>query len=170
MYFGTTVLKPQMAPDSKVQTDEAYIILNFFKTSAESVTATLDTPTTTLAARVGQQVSITVRGDYTSLTTGSSTHPIVRVAAAVTAQPSAGSVVYPTLTAIVLADTDMGFATTGTAVGSTAIATSTTVTGTSSSVASLNYSGYADRTISGSDQDLATLTFTPVATANKRIA
>jgi len=142
---------------------EAYVVLNIIQTSAEAVSVSLDNSSTTLAARVNQQVSITPTGDYTSLTTGSASHPVMRIAGAITNQPS-GSLIYPTLTAVSLAETDFVFATTGTSVGSTAISTSTTVDGTASGVATINYSGYADKTISGSDASLATLTFTPTKT------
>ena len=139
---------------------EAYVVLNVIQTSAEAVTVSLVNASTTIAARVNQQVSITPTGDYTSLTTGSASHPTMRIAASITSQPS-GSLIYPTLTAVSLAETDFVFATTGTSVGSTAISTSTTVDGSASGVASINYSGYADKTISGSNASLATLTFTP---------
>ena len=146
--------------DSKFGADEAYAQVTFFKTTAEAVTATLDTPTTTIAGRTGQQVTITPRGDLTSLTVGSASHPVLRIAAAITTQP-ATSLVYANLAAIVPADTDLGFADTGTTVGTTAAAVTTGSTGSASAVATINYSGFGNTVVSGSDANLGTVTFTP---------
>ena len=155
--------------DSKFGADEAYAQVTFFRTSAEAVTATLDTPSTTIAGRTGQQVTISPRGDLTSLTVGSAGHPVLRIAAAITSQPT-GSVVYPTLNAIVPADTDLGFADTGTTVGTTAAAITTGSTGSSSALATINYSGFGNTVVTGTDTPLGTLTFTPTVAGTYTVA
>jgi hypothetical protein len=146
--------------DSKFGADEAYAQVTFFKTSAEAVTATLDTPTTTIAGRTGQEVSITPRGDLTTLTVGSASHPVLRIAAAITTQP-ATSLVYANLAAIVPADTDLRFADTGTTVGTTAVVVTTGSTASASAVATINYSGFGNTVVGGNDANLGTVTFTP---------
>jgi hypothetical protein len=60
------------------------------------IKATLNTPTTTLAARVGQQVSFNVTGTTAATTAVTNAIPTLTMAAAITSQP-AGSTVYPTI-------------------------------------------------------------------------
>jgi trimeric autotransporter adhesin len=60
------------------------------------IRATLNTPTTTLAARVGQQVSFNVTGTTAATTAVNDAIPTLTMAAAITSQP-AGSTVYPTI-------------------------------------------------------------------------
>jgi hypothetical protein len=133
-------------------------------------TATLDNPTTTIAGRVGQEVSITVRGDVAAVTAGGAQiSPILSVAAAMTSQPS-GSSVYPKLTGIpagdpgtnltymscglVYADADSQAACDG---GNTNAST-----GSSTTVATINYSGDTNTAIVEQlDKTLATLSFVP---------
>jgi hypothetical protein len=146
--------------DSKYTDTEAYAQVTFYQTSAAAVTATLDTPTTTIAGRTGQQVSITPRGDLTTLTVGSASHPVLRIAAAITTQP-ATSLVYANLAAIVPADLDLRFADTGTTVSTTAAVVTTGSTASASAVATINYSGFGNTVVSGSDANLGTVTFTP---------
>jgi len=111
---------------------------------------------------VNNQMTITPTGDLTTFAASTSTYPILRVATAITSQPSA-SAVNPTISAVGTLDGDLTFADTGITVGSTAVSTSTGTAGTSSSVSTINYSGYSNSGIIGTDVSLGTITFTPTA-------
>jgi hypothetical protein len=74
--------------DQKYTTGEAYVQLTVYKSSAASSTITLGTAITTLAGRVGQQVSITPTGTTAANTTANgTTYPLARIAASITSQP-----------------------------------------------------------------------------------
>ena len=127
--------------------------------------ATLNTATTTYAARVGQQISIDIKGNIAvGVAAATNDSQGLSVAAAITAQP-AGSTVYPTLT---VADgtalgTNLTYQTVGLlyddADGSGAGLIST---GSSTTVATVNHTSDANEAIVAQDgATLAALSFTP---------
>ena len=141
----------------------------------QAVVATLNTATTTYAARVGQQVSIGLTATSAASATLAAALPYLTVAASITSQP-AGSTIYPSLThaadwtngTVVLANNGAGLAIDA-ARGSTAstntAATALTDTGDATKVATISYAAdtqsgtaYAAQTATTA---LATLTFTP---------
>ena len=141
-----------------------------YQTDAVATAAVLDTATTTYAGRVGQQVTITPTGDITDYAGEVQKHSVFRLATSITSQPAAaagGTTVYPTISAVTSLDGDLGFATTGTTIGTTAVATSTGTAGDSASVSTINYSGLGGATgslvpVSGAaGANLATVIFTP---------
>ena len=128
------------------------------------LSATLDNASTTLAGRVGQQVSIAVTGSIAISTASTATFQGYSVAAAITAQPST-STVYATIGAPSSAPgTLLGFHGIGLNAGSTALATGSTSTGTSTTVATVNV-GMAEQAAAtgavAAGTTLATITFTP---------
>ena len=145
-------------------------------TSAAGV-LTLTNTDTTIAGRIGQQVSITINATAGLVTTGAGAIPTTSVAAVINSQP-AGSAVYPTLAcvaAIEAGTTDYDNCSTdrsstggsGSLPGryffDTAGATTTTIAGTATYPATINYSMDTGEdaeatTVAGS---VATLTFTP---------
>jgi hypothetical protein len=149
---------------------EGYLLLTVVRSTAQASVATLGTSTTTYAGRVGQQVSISPTATVLANTTADGTvHPQLRIATAITSQPSVPSgqsVVYPKIAAENLTGytyADVAGATTLTQTGDTSGVTST---GSATVVASIDYSAKADVNISAvtSETKLATVTFTPVAT------
>ena len=141
----------------------------------QAVVATLNTATTTYAARVGQQVSIGLTATSAASATLAAALPYLTVAASITSQP-AGSTIYPSLThaadwtngTVVLANNGAGLAIDA-ARGSTAAtntaAAALTDTGDATKVATISYAAdtqsgtaYAAQTATTA---LATLTFTP---------
>jgi hypothetical protein len=139
------------------------MILTVYKTTAEAITATLDNSTTSFAARLNQQVSISPTGDITTSTAADTTHPVLRMAATINSQP-AGSLVYPTLSAVTSLDSDLAFADSGETIGTTAVSSTTGAVATSAtSITGINYSGKSYVAITGTDVTLGTLTFTPTA-------
>jgi hypothetical protein len=146
---------------------EEYANITVFLSSPLSAGLTLGTASTTLAGRVGQEVSISPTVITAEVASGSASFPLARIAAAITTQPTpptGASVVYPKITSLgsltgyLYANTD------GTA-GSTAISASTNTTSTSSTVASIDYSGDPGVSVSATttQASIGTITFTPVA-------
>jgi len=128
------------------------------------LSATLDNATTTLAGRVGQQVSIAVTGSIAISTASTASFQGYSIAAAITAQPST-SAVYATIGAPSSAPgTLLGFHGVGLNAGSTALATGSTSTGTSTTVATINV-GMAEQAAAtgavAAGTTLGTITFTP---------
>jgi hypothetical protein len=147
-----------------VAADDILITLDVQTVEASAVTATLDTATTTIAGRVGQQVTITPTADLTTLAAAGYKFPLLRVAASLTSQPVVpvgASVVYPTISAVTSLDADLPFADTASTIGTTAVATSTGAAADASGPTSINYSGYGFVDVSGTDVNLGTVTFTP---------
>jgi hypothetical protein len=127
--------------------------------------ATIDNATTTLAGRVGQEVSITVTADIAALTTSTAQEPGLSIAAAITSQP-ASSAVYPTLTGSASYDLGGTSGYTTTTTGLTyddADAGTVAQTGTASAVATLNYAtAGSNLDIDAADNEtVGVLTFTP---------
>jgi hypothetical protein len=134
------------------------------------MTVTLDSTSTSIAGRVGQQISIPVTGGNTA-TTGASGNPVLSIAAAITSQP-ATSAVYAALGSVATG-TIAGVTTrletidSGLTYGSTATTTLTaTNVGTSSTVATVNYSSASDQSGSAmpiipAGSALGTVFFTP---------
>jgi hypothetical protein len=127
---------------------------------------TLDTATTTLAGRVGQQVVINVTGTTPSIVTGSLTNSLatLSIAAALTSQP-ASSNVYPTIRAATSAiGTNLTLAKGGnTLVGAATNAVTITDEGTSSHVAVMNYVAATETlaVAAVTADDLGSVIFTP---------
>jgi hypothetical protein len=136
------------------------ITLTVQRTVGDAVTATLDNASTNIAGRVNNQVTITPTGDFGTHTPSSSTPPVFRVAAAITSQPT-DSAAQPTLTTATSAPEASFVYADATDPGTTAYASFTSTEGTSSVPTSVNYSGLPLEAISGSDANLARLTFTP---------
>ncbi len=154
----------QATAGNYVAADDVLIKVTVYQTSAEAVSATLDTTTTTYAGRIGQQVTISPTADLTSTTAAHTAHPVLRVAAAMTSQPAApagGSSVYPTISAVSTLDSDLLYADTVSTVSTTTVATSTGAAADNAGPTSINYSGEANVVISGTDVVLGTVTFTP---------
>jgi hypothetical protein len=138
--------------------------------AATVMTVTLDSTSTSIAGRVGQQISIPVTGGNTA-TTGASGNPVLSIAAAITSQP-ATSAVYAALGSVATG-TIAGVTTrletidSGLTYGSTATTTLTaTNVGTSSTVATVNYSSASDQSGSAmpiipAGSALGTVFFTP---------
>jgi len=149
----------------------AFIQIVVYQSTATASTATLGTTTTTLAGRVGQQVTITPTAAPAANTIANGINfPQFSVAASITSQPTVPtgqSTVYPKITAVTTAMTGLGYvyAKSGLTAGSTAASTSTSSTGDASTVASINYSANPGTSISVSTTQSAigTVTFTPVA-------
>jgi hypothetical protein len=134
-------------------------------TVALQQTVTLDNASTTIAARVGQQVSISVTGSMpANSATLASTVKIASIAAAITSQP-ATSAVYPTLapasSAPVATFDQFGI---NLAAGSSALAsTGSTSVGTATNVATITYTAEAAEAVAAAAAGTAfgTVTFTP---------
>jgi hypothetical protein len=127
--------------------------------------ATLNTATTTYAARVGQQISFDIKGDIAAgVTAATNDSQGLSVAAAITAQP-AGSTVYPTLT--VAAGTDLGTNLTYQTAGllhddADGSGSGLVSTGSATSVATVNHTSDANEAIAAqAGATLAALSFTP---------
>jgi len=108
-----------------------------------SVPFTLDNTNTTIAGRVGQQVSVAITGTFGAKTAATSTALISGLAATMTSQPS-GSNKYPTLTAPAAAFGATGdivlYASTDEVLYDTQLVTSApSEEGTASDVANINY-------------------------------
>jgi hypothetical protein len=148
-----------------VVADDILITLDVKTSAAVPVVATLDNATTTIAGRVGQQVTITPTADLTTLAAATGApYPVLRVAAAMSSQPSVstgGSLAYPTLAAVTSLDANLVFANAGSTIGTQAVATSVTSLADATGPASINYSGYGFVGVAGTDVTLASLTFTP---------
>ncbi len=129
--------------------------------------ATLDSTTTVLAGRVGQQVSIPVLATPTAVTASGTNSTVLSFAAAITSQP-AGSALYADITPRTSAIlTNLVYAATGvTAAGTTAIANATKISGSSTRAARVNYAT-ADRNantaadLAATQANFGTITFTP---------
>ena len=132
--------------------------------TVQVLTATIDNSSTTVAARVGQQVSISATGTIAALAAGTATVKTLGIAAAFTAQPATSNI-YPTLAPAAAApETTLGYYGVGLTAGSTVISAGSTSTGTSSSVATINYMQAVTSTAVAavtSSTALATVTFTP---------
>jgi len=103
--------------------------------------ATLDTATTTYAARVGQEIAIPVTGSAAAQTNAATKYGALSIAATITSQP-AGSAIYPTLDSVKAAlGTDLDFVNAGLVydTNATAIATGVSSTGSATAVATVNY-------------------------------
>jgi len=132
---------------------------------------TLDTAVTTLAGRVGQEVSITLTGDIAENTTTAA--PAISIAATISSQP-AGSALYAKLTAVDPTSTSpnhnakygvLDYQSKGLSYEE-ATATSTSgyavSEGSATTVATISYAGDTnDDVVAASDATLGTLTFTP---------
>ena len=127
---------------------------------------TLDTATTTLAGRIGQQVVINVTGTTPSVVTGSLVNSLatLSIATALTAQPT-GSSIYPTIRAATSAiGTGLTEAKGGNTLASAATnAVTITDVGTSSHVAVMNYVAdeETDAVTAVTADDLGSVIFTP---------
>jgi hypothetical protein len=120
---------------------------------------TLDNTATTIAARIGQQVSVTLTGDVAENTTTNPAQPGLSIAVAFNAQPS-GSTVVGTLTA----DTAIGSILTYANPGLTYADSDGTQTSDTSSTApaTINYAGDTNEDVTSlSDEGLGVFTFTP---------
>ena len=104
--------------------------------------ATLDTATTTYAARIGQQIEIAVTGSVAASAAGATKIHALSMAATLTSQP-AGSTIYPTIAGVTAAlGTTLDKAHTGLVYDdSDAITTERTMAGTATTVATINYTG-----------------------------
>jgi len=128
--------------------------------------ATLDTATTTYAARVGQEIAIPVTGSAAAQTNAATKVGALSIAATITSQP-AGSAIYPTLDSVKSAlGTDLDFVNAGLVydTNATAIATGVSSTGSATAVATINYSAGTeneDPTAIAAGTTLATVKFTP---------
>jgi len=126
------------------------------------VSATLDTATTTLAGRVGQQVSITPTATWSASTGSTDVASVLSFAASLTGQPST-SAIYPTITSVITVGS-LGFfqGGTGLTIGGTAISSAIGAAGTSSTVSTINYYGVEDAGhTAGATASVGTVTFTP---------
>ena len=127
--------------------------------------ATLNTATTTYAARVGQQISINITGDIAvGVAAAANDSQGLSVAAAITAQP-AGSPIYPTLT--VASGTDLGTNLTYQTVGllhddADGSGSGLVSTGSATTVATVNHTSDTNEAIVvQAGATLATLSLTP---------
>jgi hypothetical protein len=127
--------------------------------------ATLNTATTTYAARVGQQISFDIKGNIAEgIAAATNDSQGLSVAAAITAQP-AGSTVYPTLT--VASGTALGTNLTYQTVGllhddADGTGSGLISTGSATTVATVNHTTDANEAIAAeAGATLAALSFTP---------
>jgi trimeric autotransporter adhesin len=127
---------------------------------------TLDQSTTTYGARVGNQISITVRGDIAANTVVAGSSVALSIAAAMTEQPSS-SAVYPSLVSLG-ANVATNFTKIGIGLGfdgkagGQAATTAGSSTATASQPAQLNLVGVDNADITATDDtNVATLIFTP---------
>jgi hypothetical protein len=149
-----------------VQADDILITLNIGTNVVTPVVATLDTATTTLYGRVGQQITISPTADLTTLAAAGRTFPSLRVAASVTSQPAVptgSSLVYAKINAVTTLDDDLVFANTGSTIGTTGENVTTGVAADATGPTAINYSGFGNVAVTGTDVTLGTITFTPVA-------
>jgi hypothetical protein len=125
---------------------------------------TLNTPTTTYAARVGQQIAINITGATTAVTPATGAIATISIAAAITSQP-AGTVVYPTVRAATSAiGTGVTVAKGGNTLADAATnAVSITDAGSATHTAVMNYAGTAATTAvtAVAADDLGSVVFTP---------
>jgi trimeric autotransporter adhesin len=157
-------VQPGTGTSNYVAGTDILITLNIGTNIATPVVATLDSSTTTIAGRVGQQVSIRPTADLTTLAAAARTFPTLRVAASLTSQPAVpagGAVVYPQINAVTTLDSDLVFADSGTTIGTTAESASTGVAADATGPSAINYSGFGNVAVSGTDVVLGTVTFTP---------
>jgi hypothetical protein len=130
------------------------------------LTATLDNASTTIAGRVGQQVSIDVTGSVAAGSSGTAnTFAGYSLATALTTQP-ATSTVYPTIAApaTAIASGTLAYHGVGLNAGSTVLSTGSSSTGTASSVATVNVTqAVKDTAVTAvvAGTTLGTVTFTP---------
>jgi hypothetical protein len=127
--------------------------------------ATLDTATTTYAARIGQQIEIGVTGSVAASAAGATKIHALSIAATLTSQP-AGSTIYPTIAGVTSAlGTTLDKAHTGLVYDdSDAITTERTMAGTATTVATINYTGDTNNealTAIAAGTTLAKVRFTP---------
>jgi hypothetical protein len=129
---------------------------------------TLTNTNTTLAGRVGQQVSFDVTGTWAAVTSAASAVATVSIAAAITTQP-ATSAVYASIVSAgsapetALATVSPGLLATGSTIAN-GLAAGLTSTGTASSVATMNYAtdtGTTNLVGVTTAKGLGTITFTP---------
>jgi len=126
---------------------------------------TLNTSTTTYAARVGQQIAIDVTGAVSAATLAAGDLATLTIAASLTAQP-AGSAIYPTMRAATSAiGTALTLAKGGnTLAGAATNAVSITDAGSATHVAAMNYVGATSTPINPTAvaaDDLGSVIFTP---------
>jgi hypothetical protein len=130
------------------------------------VPVTISNSNTTLAGRVGQQVSITVTGTWTTNAGSAATDLAgISVATAITSQPSTSGI-YPTITGVGTAPTtNTGFGGYGLIQSGSTVANiaASSMTGTATTVATVNYNvdTRATNLTGGTNVSLATVTFTP---------
>ena len=150
-----------VAPASAAPTDGALPYM---------LTSTIDNSSTTLAGRVGQQVSFQITAGIDAVAdavvaaaAGSTTFTVVSYAAAITTQP-ATSAIYPSLTSVVIGAGSLTTIGLGKATAATATSSAGSSTGTSSTVATLNYANATEDAGTGAvaaGTQVATLSFTP---------
>jgi trimeric autotransporter adhesin len=131
-------------------------------TVSSVATAVLDTTSTSLAGRVGQQVTITPKGTITAgADTAAGVVQVLSIATAITNQP-ATSAVYPKISAVAAPSATLDQAGPGLLLNSTANA-STSSEGSSSAVATINYHTLEAEVIAAvtTSTALGTITFTP---------
>ena len=168
---GTFAADYTAADDWKIQ-------LNIANPTMTNVVPTITNSSTTLAGRVGQQVSIPVSSQNPVLAAGAGIRPFQRYAASITAQPNPGtgqSVVYPTLTAgsatinttLTRYDLAQSVSTGSTVLISASAAsrgTAANATGPSSVLYTTTLASGAAVAAVTSNQTVGTVTFTPVTT------
>ena len=131
-----------------------------------NVPVTITNTNTTIAGRVGQQVSVAVTGTWsTDAGSAATTIPGISIATAITSQP-ATSAIYPTITGVGTAPaTNIGFGGYGLVQSGSTVANiaASSMTGTSSTVATVNYNTDTRATAAtgATNATLATVTFTP---------
>jgi hypothetical protein len=166
-YINVDVSDMALGSSAGAHSSSNDVLITMTVSQAAMVVATLDTTTTTLAGRVGQQVSITPTATVTELTASTTTHPRFRVSTSLSGQPSvpAGqSIVRPTINAVTTLDTDIAYASAGNVIDDTGESTSTSSTADATNPATINYSGLSNKTITtNTNKALGTITFTPVA-------
>jgi len=129
---------------------------------------TLNTATTTYAARVGQEVAISLSGDIAANTAAATVAPALSIAASITSQP-AGSAIYPTLAAVDPTSTSPNYNAKFGVLDYTAVGLNfeeatvdTSSTGSANTVATINYTGDSDDDVlAATAATLGTLKFTP---------
>jgi hypothetical protein len=132
--------------------------------TAANQSVTLDSSTTTLAGRVGQQIAIDITGTTAAETPAAGEIATISIAAAITSQP-AGSVIYPTMRGAASAiGTGVTVAKGGNTLAAAATnAASITDAGTATHTAVMNYAGTEATTAvtAVTADDLGSVIFTP---------
>ena len=133
--------------------------------NSPQISATLDTPTTTLAGRIGQEVSFNVRADIAAGSNVAARVNVVSFATTITTQPT-GSAVYPTIycsgTSIATTTTNMDNCDAGLVADATTAATSTGSTGSATGVSTINWhNDAAEAHAATSDLTVGVVKFTP---------